>query len=390
MKSINNSSINNSAPKSIMMRRPDAYSPPSANPLSSSLLSTLHHMSLFNSPTKSDTNYDEFEDELLMLNSATPTTPTPKTPNGRRNNKRNNNTNTHTHKNPPLPQPMHPMHQKATQPMCVPSRRNRTMSQGSTGSNAFSPVSSFSSSYLSSSSPSPHSLGNSLAQTVQKQTGKKEEPLLNDIVKDPDHAASGNMFHKRTEWTHAVFNRLKPAKRNAFHVRTEDEGPYGNDETRCFVLAHFSAMRVKQLRCVLCDDEMKVYDRFPLVDGTMYVSPVNYSKNAVKSPRGEFIYGVCLSCLNGDHEVRCRVCARPWCADALQIGTLYKYDVLAAWQCCEARSKCAKCGRCVARRDNRDMFFSTYSDECECGWCRAKAHHYVKSPSQLLTVNRLI
>lgn len=401
---INNINNNNSPGKAIIGRRTDAYSPSTSvsNPLSSSLLSTLQHMSLFTNKPHQYHQQDEFEDELLMQSP----TPTPIKQNNRRGKKttHSHQKNTPTTNNPPLPTPMLQQHQKCSQPMCMPSRRNRTMSQGSTGSNAFSPVSSFSSSYLSCSSPSPHSLNNnnnngiqpaSVKSTTSICTTKKEKDesaLLNEIVKDADHAASGNMFRKRNEWNQAVFDRLKPSKRNGFHVRTEDDGPYGNDETRCFVLAQFSAMRVRALRCVMCDDEMVVYDRFPLVDGTLFMSPVNYGKNAISVQQGshQYVYGVCLSCLNGDNEIRCRLCARVWCADAVQIGTLYKYDVFAAAQCCEARSMCAKCGRCVARRENRDMFFSTYSDECECGWCRAKAHHYIKPLNQIFTVNRLI
>lgn len=78
-------------------------------------------------------------------------------------------------------------------------------------------------------------------------------------------ATTGNIFQKREDWS--VLSRIPIVKQNTIHIRLEDEGPYGNDETRCFVLSHFSSLGIKELSCIVCSSPMIVFDRFPLVDG---------------------------------------------------------------------------------------------------------------------------
>lgn len=53
---------------------------------------------------------------------------------------------------------------------------------------------------------------------------------------------AGNIFHHRPDLQ--AFNKLPPQKRNPYHIKMEDEGPYGNDEIRCFVLSALSSKRV--------------------------------------------------------------------------------------------------------------------------------------------------
>ena len=86
---------------------------------------------------------------------------------------------------------------------------------------------------------------------------------------DEKHAAAGNIFEHRQDWS--ILNRLPLHKRNAIHIRLEDEGPYGNDETRCFVLSQLSMVGCTDITCTVCGQSMVVYDRYPLVDGTLFL-----------------------------------------------------------------------------------------------------------------------
>ncbi|CAK9294548.1 unnamed protein product [Gordionus sp. m RMFG-2023] len=72
------------------------------------------------------------------------------------------------------------------------------------------------------------------------------------------------------------FNRLPRSLVNSFHVKMEDEGPHGNDETRYSILSRLSALNRTQLSCVICACNMTVYDRYPLIDGVLFLSPVNH------------------------------------------------------------------------------------------------------------------
>ncbi|KAF0771071.1 headcase protein isoform X2 [Aphis craccivora] len=63
----------------------------------------------------------------------------------------------------------------------------------------------------------------------------------------------------------------------------EDEGNHGNDETRSFILSSLAAQNQSRVNCVLCSDVMLVFDRYPLVDGTFFLSPKQYNKNAVEN-----------------------------------------------------------------------------------------------------------
>jgi hypothetical protein len=170
---------------------------------------------------------------------------------------------------------------------------------------------------------------------------------------------SSNSFAKRTDWT--IITRLPVHKQNTIHMRLEDEGPYGNDDIRCYVLSHFSSLGIKATCCVLCHDTLPIYDRFPLVDGTLFTSPLNYdptlaspaapaaAKHHGKAPVSYFIYAVCVKCIMSEqvgasgHEIRCRACSKSWQqmgGSSLQIGTLYKFDIFAAFPCCAWRTQC--------------------------------------------------
>ena len=134
------------------------------------------------------------------------------------------------------------------------------------------------------------------------------------------------LFQRREDWS--ILTRLPINKQNTIHIRLEDEGPYGNDETRCFVLSHFSSLGIRELECVFCSCKLVVYDRFPLVDGTLFISPFVYDEKravpAMVSNRSQFMHAVCLGCMSGSNGIKCKFCERPWSTgSSLQIGEFY-------------------------------------------------------------------
>ena len=207
--------------------------------------------------------------------------------------------------------------------------------------------------------------------------------------KDSKLAMSGNMFQRREDWS-GFLSKLPINKQNTTHIRLDDEGPYGNDETRCFVLSHFSSLNIKNIPCVFCDQELIVYDRFPLVDGTLFMSPYLYNKNRYiptsVSKKDQYIYAVCLKCLlNDERAIKCKGCHQSWSGGAaLQIGTLYKYDVIAASPCCQMRVNCKRCFKPLTDLKAGGLaYFSMYSEEKECPNCKAKDLHFIKPLNEL-------
>lgn len=208
-------------------------------------------------------------------------------------------------------------------------------------------------------------------------------------------ASSGNMFYSRDDWS--ILNHVPFSKQNAIHIRLEDEGPYGNDETRCFLLSHFSTLGIREIACVVCASHLNIYDRFPLIDGTFYVSPVNYdsltttnSDNNVAcsvpaniANKNQFIYAICLNCLhatNNKQNVKCKSCKQIWKGgSSLQIGTMYRYEIFAAFPCCQKRLNCSKCDTSIVNLKTGGLqYFSSYSDEVVCNVCSTKDFHFIK------------
>lgn len=67
-----------------------------------------------------------------------------------------------------------------------------------------------------------------------------------------------------------------------FNSQIEDEGKHGNDETRMFVLSSLAAHKKTHVNCILCKETMLVFDRYPLVDGTFFLSPIQHSAECIE------------------------------------------------------------------------------------------------------------
>lgn len=377
----------------------------------------------------------------------------------------NNNNNTNQQNSYAMNQSNFKLNKRQSAPVNVPKNRYRTMSTGSTGS--FSASSSFSSSIgtsftigspgvnnpqwkkfanqannnsiinhganLGQSSNSINNLANMSANNIINQEAniKSDADCLNNMVLtmasklnlsntenlEEKLASTGNIFYNRDDWS--IFQQVPFAKQNSIHLRLEDEGPYGNDDTRCFVLSHFSTLCIREMRCVVCDVKMNIYGKFPLVDGTLFVSPVKYDElngrakqmsnsdeclkekeevNEIKksvpamiSNRNQHIYAICLDCLHGknNHEIKCKYCKKPWTGgSSLQIGTMYKYEIFAAFPCCQKRANCTKCDFPIVnlKATGGLQYFSSYSEEKECSNCKCKDYHFIKPLDQLFDI----
>lgn len=62
----------------------------------------------------------------------------------------------------------------------------------------------------------------------------------------------------------------------------EDEGNHGNDETRLFILSSLAQSQKSRVACILCEEPMLVFDRYPLVDGSFFLSPKQHSTDCIE------------------------------------------------------------------------------------------------------------
>jgi len=198
------------------------------------------------------------------------------------------------------------------------------------------------------------------------------------------HGSSGGngIFSRRQDFS--SFNSLPRHKLNSYHIKMEDEGNHGNDDTRCFILSTLAALHTSRVACVLCQSPMLVFDRYPLVDGTFFLSPRQHSKCCLEvklEGRTQFLSAVCMACLEGwgpGHTLRCVHCGTPWDGSSLVLGTMYSYDIFAAMHCCPERSKCNRCAKPILPPHQRLNFYSDYSHSLPCLHCGAVDTHFVK------------
>jgi len=257
--------------------------------------------------------------------------------------------------------------------------RPRTDSLGSTGSSPANSVG-------SGPTASPPVNGN-MQHNVR--TAKAKFDPYTDIA--AAQAAMANLFKRRHDLS--AFNVLPRHKQNPYHIKMEDEGPPGNDEIRAFVLAHLGSYKVTSLNCVLCKSTLPVFDRYPMIDGTFFLSPQAYHDSVVQvvsDGRLQFINAVCVSCLEGTTDVRCKACKRKWDGSTLLLGSMYSYDIFAAMPCCQKRLSCKHCHRAVVDIGSGLHFYSEYSRMIACPYCKAHDYHFIRPMSETFAVKNII
>lgn len=272
---------------------------------------------------------------------------------------------------------------KATPSIAIVNNRNderlRTNSISSTGSsppNSASSVTSGSDSPVSlpgtQSSPSP------LMNSVIRVPGKSKFEFA-DQSSSPSNTAAMSIFRKRHDLS--AFSILPKHKQNPYHIKMEDDVVNGNDEVHSFVLNHLSIYKMTSLNCVLCKNELCIFDRYPLIDGTLFLSPQAYDSHAIQvisEGRLQYINAVCVSCLECGNDVRCASCKRRWDGSALLLGSMYSYDIFAAMPCCQKRLSCKHCRRAVVDVTSGLTYYSEYSHMIPCPYCKAYDYHFIR------------
>ncbi|CAG2163624.1 unnamed protein product, partial [Oppiella nova] len=255
----------------------------------------------------------------------------------------------------------------------IQSSRMRSFSMSSTGSGGSS----------DGTSPPMSNAGDSASPNFRKL-------FFSDTTKRERHS-SGSIFSRRADYS--SFNTLPRHKINSYHIKMEDDGNHGNDETRCFILSTLSANKMNRTACVICSGTMMIFDRYPLIDGTFFLSPRQHNKSAVPvhiEGRVLFMNAVCMGCLEElipvclwapvgwNRTLHCKSCRVRWNGSHLILGSMYSYDIFAAVPCCPERLRCNNCQHLVIPPERRMDFFSDYSHSMPCSHCGIVDHHFIK------------
>ncbi|XP_023035954.1 headcase protein [Drosophila willistoni] len=216
-------------------------------------------------------------------------------------------------------------------------------------------------------------------QLVQQQKNKEVE-LYSERVRST--SGCNGIFSRRLDFS--SFNLLPKTRLNSYQVKIEDEGNHGNDETRLFILSSLAQSQMSRVACILCEEPLLVFDRYPLVDGSFFLSPKQHSNGCIEvkyEGRSLYLTCVCMSCLDGTSSSRvisCRFCNEPWDGSSLVLGTMYAYDIFAAMPCCAERFKCNNCFKMLMHPQQRLSFYSDYSHGVTCPYCNTQDTHFVK------------
>ena len=253
--------------------------------------------------------------------------------------------------------------------------RLRANSISSTGS---SPPNSASSVNSGSDSPVPHSPQNTQVQRI----AMKSKFQFTEQPPSPGSSPSGSslsIFRKRSDLS--AFSVLPKHKQNPYHIKMEEDSMSGMDDVHTFVLNHLSTYKIASLNCTLCKNELCIFDRYPLIDGTLFLSPQAYDNQVLRvisDGRLQYINAVCVSCLEGGKDIRCASCKRKWDGSSLLLGSMYTYDIFAAMPCCQKRLTCKHCRRAVVDVASGLQYFSEYSHMIPCPYCKAYDYHFIR------------
>ncbi|XP_031436986.1 headcase protein homolog isoform X2 [Clupea harengus] len=160
------------------------------------------------------------------------------------------------------------------------------------------------------------------------------------------HLAPGDspvQFLRRLDLSE-LLTHIPRHKLNTYHVRMEDDAYAGQGEDlRKFILSALSACHRNVVNCALCQRTLPIFEQFPLVDGTLFLSPSRHEEIEYDVPchlqgRLMHLYAICVDCLEGVHKIVCIKCKSRWDGSWHQLGTLYTFDILAASPCCQRQN----------------------------------------------------
>ena len=163
---------------------------------------------------------------------------------------------------------------------------------------------------------------------------------------------------------------------------------FGVDHLRTHILSNLSQCHCKKLPCVLCEEELEIFQQFPLLAGLMYLSSESSTLRKASSKKVQLendgqhynLHAICIKCCQSyKRQIKCQYCFKPWSGRSFQLGTLYMHDVFACFPCCEERLACRECHNVIIDLGD-DKSFSSFSDEIVCPHCCLKRHHFLHSP----------
>ncbi len=127
---------------------------------------------------------------------------------------------------------------------------------------------------------------------------------------------------------------------------------------------------------------MNIFDRYPLIDGTFFLSPRPHNKSAVPvamDGKTLMMNAICMGCLEGwSSALTCKSCRSRWNGSHLILGSMYSYDIFAATPCCGQRLRCNNCQHMMIPPERPLEFFSDYSRSMACSHCGIVDYHFVK------------
>lgn len=85
----------------------------------------------------------------------------------------------------------------------------------------------------------------------------------------------------------------------------EDEGNHGNDETRLFILSSLAQHQKSRVACILCEEPMLVFDRYPLVDGTFFLSPKQHASGCIEVSFATWLIWMIKRLIRKQHVCNC-------------------------------------------------------------------------------------
>lgn len=196
-------------------------------------------------------------------------------------------------------------------------------------------------------------------------------------------------FAHRTDFS--IFDQLLPRKMvNSYHIKMEDDGYAAGDDTRSLVLSCLAFHHKSSVSCVLCNTSMEVYDRFPLINGTFFLSPLQTVPTSLEvESKGDdplYMSAVCLYCLSGLNKVYCTLCNTIWNGQCHQIGTMYTFDIFACSPCCSGAVQCKSCKRSLLETSKITLSFTQLSSLYDCTFCGTKDYHFIRPLSQFSVI----
>lgn len=219
-----------------------------------------------------------------------------------------------------------------------------------------------------------------------------EEPWVTANGRRRSGSVTKNGFQKRRSLK-CLQQLLSPQRINNFKVRMEDE-THVTDDVKPIVHETLASHHANCIDCLVCGRRLVVFDRFPLLDGTFFLSPVSLAVQ--EKPRRSFevclgdqshlLEAVCIYCLQGHSSITCKTCYKIWDGSSHQLGSCYSYDIFAAFPCCPARLACNNCQCPVVESITSLSFFSDYSHQLRCPHCDANDYHFIKPVDQIFNV----